>query len=304
VTAGVLVRVDGREVAVSSLDRVLYPATGTTKAEVIDYYVRVAPYLLPHVAGRPVTLHRFPEGVGGPHFFQTRVPPHPSWVRTAAMAYERSGKTFESPVLDDLPALVWAANLSTIEVHPFLGLAGAQDEPLVMVFDLDPGEPAGLREACAVALRVRETLAADGLAAYAKTSGAKGVHVYVPLAGATYGLTKGYAKRLAARLTREAPDLVVDRMTKALRPGKVLVDWSQNDRGKSTVAPYSLRALRVPTVSMPVPWAAVEAGAGGRTDGLFWTPEAALERLAETGDLFADVVDRPQPAALLQAAIG
>ncbi|HEV2891766.1 MAG TPA: non-homologous end-joining DNA ligase [Frankiaceae bacterium] len=280
-------RVLDRDVAVSSLDRVLYPATGTTKAEVIDYYVRVAHVLLPHVAGRPVTLHRFPEGVGGPHFFQTRTPPHPPWVRTARMAYERSGKTFESPVLDDLPSLVWAGNLSTVEIHPFLGLAEAQERPLVMVFDLDPGPPAGLREACEVALRVRERLDADGLAAYAKTSGAKGIHVYVPLRDATYDATKGYAKRLAAALARETPERVVDRMTRSLRPGKVLVDWSQNDRGKSTVAPYSLRALRVPTVSMPVPWDAVERA---DAEELTYDPQRALDTVAAEGDRFAGVL--------------
>ncbi|HEU0131381.1 MAG TPA: non-homologous end-joining DNA ligase [Mycobacteriales bacterium] len=288
-TAELLVRVAGRDVAVSSLDRVLFPATGTTKAEVIDYYVRVADALLPHLRGRPATLHRFPEGVGGPHFFQTRVPPHPPWLRTARMAFERTGKVFESPVLDDLPALVWAANLATIELHPFLGLATAQERPLVVVFDLDPGEPAGLAEACAVALRVRERLAADGLASWPKTSGSKGVHVYAPVSGATYGGTKAYARRVAAALTRETPGLVVDRMARALRPGKVLVDWSQNDRGKSTVAPYSLRALRAPTVSAPVTWAEVERGRD-----LFFGPADVPARLDRYGDLFAPVLTTEQ----------
>jgi bifunctional non-homologous end joining protein LigD len=297
VTAGLVVRVEDRDVPVSSLDRVLYPLTGTTKAEVIDYYVRVAPYLLPYLRGRPATLHRFPEGVGGPHFFQTRVPPHPPWVRTASMTFPRSGKSFEAAVVDDLPSLVWAANLSTLELHPFLGLADAQDRPLVMVFDLDPGEPAGMRESCAVALRVRDVLAADGLAAYPKSSGAKGVHVYVPVTGVTYDVTKAYAKAVATLLARETPDLVVDRMTRALRPGKVLVDWSQNDMGKSTVAPYSLRALRAPSVSMPVTWDEVAAGAGGDTPGLFHSPAAALDRLAEVGDLFAPVLHSPQRLA-------
>ena len=294
-----VLRVLDRDVPVSSLDRVLYPATGTTKAEVIDYYVRVSPVLLPHVAGRPVTLHRFPEGVGGPHFFQTRTPPHPPWVRTARMAYERSGKVFESAVVDDLPSLVWAGNLSTVEIHPFLGLAEAQERPLVMVFDLDPGAPAGLREACAVALRVREALAADGLAAFAKTSGAKGVHVYVPVRDATYDVTKAYAKRLAARLARETPDLVVDRMTRALRPGKVLVDWSQNDMGKSTVAPYSLRALRVPTVSMPVPWEAVERA---DAEELTYTPGRALDTVAAEGDRFAPVLSLASERCVVPAS--
>jgi bifunctional non-homologous end joining protein LigD len=295
-TADVVVRVGDRDVAVSSLDRVLYPLAGTTKAEVIDYYVRVAPVLLPHLAGRPATLHRFPEGVGGPHFFQTRVPPHPPWVRTAAMHYDRTGKRFESPVVDDLPSLVWAANLSTLEIHPFLGRAERQEVPLVMVFDLDPGPPAGLREAAAVALRIRDLLAAAGLAAWPKSSGAKGVHVYVPLnTDVTYAATKAYAKVVAAALARETPDLVVDRMTRSLRPGKVLVDWSQNDRGKSTVAPYSPRALRAPTVSLPVTWDEVAAvAAGGDVALLVHGPEAALARVAEHGDLFAPVLTTRQ----------
>jgi bifunctional non-homologous end joining protein LigD len=291
VTADLVVRVEDRDVNVSSLDRVLYPLTGTTKAEVIDYYVRVAAVLLPHVQGRPVTLHRFPEGVGGPHFFQTRVPPHPEWVRTARMAFERSGKTFDAPVIDDLPSLVWAANLSTIEVHPFLGLAESQEQPRVMVFDLDPGAPAGLREACAVALRVHDFLDRDGLASFAKTSGAKGIHVYVPVGGVTYDTTKAYAKRVATALARETPDLVVDRMTRSLRPGKVLVDWSQNDMGKSTVAPYSLRALRVPTVSMPVPWEDVERG---DVDDLVYDPARALATVEREGDRFASVLSKVQ----------
>ena len=295
-TADLVVRVADRDVAVSSLDRVLYPLTGTTKAEVIDYYVRVAATLLPHVAGRPATLHRFPEGVGGPHFFQTRVPPHPAWVRTAEMYYERTGKRFAAPVVDDLPSLVWAANLSTLEVHPFLGLAERQDVPLVLVFDLDPGEPAGLREAAAVALRVRDLLLADGLASWPKSSGAKGVHVYAPLnTDVTYAATKAYAKAVATTLTRQTPHLVVDRMTRALRPGKVLVDWSQNDMGKSTVAPYSLRALRAPTVSLPVTWDEVAAVAEtGDVAPLAYGPEDALARVERHGDLFAPVLTTRQ----------
>ena len=290
------VDVGGRVVRVSSLDRILWPYVGFTKADMLDYYVSAAPALLPHLAGRPLTLHRFPDGVGGPHFFQTRTPPHPAWVRTATMQFPRTGKTFDVPIVDNLPALVWATNLSTVELHPFLARAERLDQPTVAVFDLDPGLPAELVAACRVALLVRAELDSAGLQSWPKTSGGKGLHVYVPLNTAVrYDQTKAFARELARRLAGRHPDQVVDRMTRSLRPGKVLVDWSQNDPGKSTVAPYSLRALRVPTVSMPVTWdevTAVATGGDGRL--LAWGPAQALRRLATVGDLFAPVLSTPQ----------
>jgi bifunctional non-homologous end joining protein LigD len=285
------VDVGGRSVRLSSLDRVLWPETGTTKGELVDYYVRVAPVLLRHLAGRAVTLHRFPEGVGGPHFYQTRVPPHPDWVKTQRMyTFVRSGKIVDAPVVDDLPSLVWAANLSTIELHPYLGCAGRLEHPTVVVFDLDPGPPAGLADACQVALVLRGLLDDVGLAAFAKTSGVKGVHVYVPLNGeATYDETKAFARAIAALLVDQLPGRVVERMTKTLRPGRVFVDWSQNDPGKSTVVAYSLRGLPRPTVSTPVTWDEVAAGAESTTT-LMFAPADALARVERLGDLFAPVL--------------
>ena len=284
------VEVDGRHVQVSSLDRVLWPATGTTKAQLLEHYLGVAPLLLPHLVDRPLTLHRYPQGVGGPHFFQTRTPPHPPWLRTVTLSYPRSGKTFEAPVVDDLPGLVWAVNLTTVELHPFLGRTGDLAHPTALVLDLDPGAPAGMLAACEVGLMLQEQLAALGLAAYAKTSGGKGLHVLVPVSGARYETTKDLARRLAADLVRAFPDRVVDRITKALRVGKVLVDWSQNDPGKSTVAPWSARGQAVPTVSMPVAWDEVQhAVRRGDARSLAFTL-ADVPRRTRQGDLFAPVL--------------
>jgi bifunctional non-homologous end joining protein LigD len=250
--------VAGRKVRVTTLNRVLWPDSGVTKAELIDYYITVAPVLLPHLVDRPLTLHRYPEGVYGEHFYQTRCPPHPRWVRRVTMSYPRTGKTFASPVVDDLASLVWAANLSTIEFHPFLGRAAALDRPTAMVFDLDPGPPAGLVAAAEIAVRLRELLAGLGLVAVVKTSGIKGMHVFVPVRQHTYDDTKPFARAVAGLLVRDDPARVTDRMARADRAGKVFVDWSQNDPGKSIVAPYSLRGLRLPTVSMPVSWDEVD----------------------------------------------
>ncbi len=288
--------VAGRAVRVSSLSRLLWPAAGVTKAELIDYYVRIAPVLLPHLAGRPLTLRRFPEGVGGPEFFQTRTPPHPPWVRTATMTFPRTGKTFAAPVLDDLAGLVWAANLSAIELHPFLARAERLDEPLVVVLDLDPGPPADVLDAAEIALQTRGLLEEMGLAAVPKTSGAKGIHVYVPLnTPVTYQQTKSFAREIARVLTRDPAGRVVDRMTKALRPGRVFVDWSQNDPGKSTVAPYSLRALGLPSVSTPLGWPELERAVRRRDAGLLaFHPGAIAERVDRLGDLFAPVLELRQ----------
>ena len=288
--------VAGRLVPVSSLDRVLWPLTGMTKADLARYYLSVASVLLPHLVDRPLTLRRFPEGVGGPQFFQTRTPPHPPWLRTATLSYPRTGKTFEAPVIDDLAGLVWAVNLSAIELHPFLGTVTDLAAPTAMVLDLDPGAPAGLREVATVALLLRAELEAIGLTGYPKSSGGKGIHVYVPARDADYGQTKALARSLAAGLSAERPDLVVNRMTKNLRVGRVLVDWSQNDPGKSTVAPWSLRGHPVPTVSEPVTWREVEqAAAHGQR-----LPDALADvgrRLDEHGDLFAPVLTQGQPLA-------
>jgi bifunctional non-homologous end joining protein LigD len=289
------VEVAGRRLQLSSLDRVLWPQTGTTKAELLEHYLAVAPLLLPHVAGRPITLHRFPEGVGGPHFFQTRTPPHPEWLRTVTLSYPRTGKTFEAAVIDDLAGLVWAVNLTTVELHPFLGTVDDLAAPTALVLDLDPGPPAGLLEAAGVALLLRAELRLLGLTAYPKTSGGKGIHLHVPVLDATYDQTKTLARRLARELTQRRPELVVDRMTKSLRPGKVLIDWSQNDPGKSTVAPWSARGYAHPTVSVPVTWNEVEQAVRDADPRSLRVLLADVPtRVAEHGDPFALVLTCPQ----------
>ena len=289
------VEVDGRTLQVSSLDRVLWPATGTTKAELLEHYLAAAPLLLPHVVDRPLTLHRFPQGVAGKSFFQTRTPPHPEWLRTVTLTYPRTGKTFESPVVDDVAGLVWAINLTTIELHPFLARTGELAAPTALVLDLDPGPPAGLLAACRVALLLRDELRARGLAAYPKTSGGKGLHVYVPVRDATYEQTKPLARQLARDLAAAHPDLVVDRMTRSLRVGRVLVDWSQNDPGKSTVAAWSVRAQARPTASVPVAWEEVESAlSAGDARGLVFPLPEVRRRMAEHGALFDPVLDCAQ----------
>src|SRR3954452_22041401 len=296
-TAETAVRVDGRVVHVSSLDRVLFPAAGFTKAHLVDYVVRVADRLLPHVVDRPVTLHRFPEGVGAKSFFQTRTPPHPDWVRTVRLSYPRTGKTFEAPVLDNLSSLVWATNLSTIEIHPFLARTRALDRPLLLVVDLDPGPPAGLLDAAALALRVRDVLVGVGLVPFVKSTGGKGLHVVVPLDGsATYEQSKVFARDLAGALTADDPARVTYLMTKAHRPGKVFVDWSQNDPGKSTLAPYSLRAGDVPTVAAPLAWDEVADAVATRDPRpLVLGIDTTLRRLDSDGDLFGDLATYARP---------
>jgi bifunctional non-homologous end joining protein LigD len=287
--------VDGRRVRVSTLNRVLWPDELFTKAQLIDYYIAVAPVLLPHLRDRPLTLHRYPEGVYGEHFFQTRTPPHPSWVRTARMSFPRTGKSFDSVVVDDLPGLVWAANLATIEFHPFLGRTGNLDHPTALVFDLDPGPPVGLVEAAQVALRLHQIFDELALAAFVKTSGGKGLHVVVPVGELhTYDDTKALARHIARVLTSEDPGHVTDRMTRAERQGKVFVDWSQNDPGKSTVAPYSLRAMRSPTVSTPMMLDELRELVEDNRDALGFTPADALDRVERHGDLFAEVLELQQ----------
>jgi bifunctional non-homologous end joining protein LigD len=287
---------DGRRVRVTSLDRVLWPDTGMTKAQLIDYYIGIAPVLIPHLADRPLTLHRYPDGVYGNHFFQTRCPPHPPWVRTVTLSYPRTGKTFESPVIHDLPGLVWAANLATIEFHAFLGRATSLDRPTAVVFDLDPGPPAALIEAAEIAVRLRDMLHDLGLSSWAKTSGIAGVHVVVPVGQPhTYDHTKAFARAVAALLTRDDPARVTDRMPVAQRTGRVFVDWSQNDPGKSTVAAYSLRGMAYPRVSMPVTWEELtQAVRHHREDDLLFAPSAAQRRVGDVGDLFAPVLELEQ----------
>ena len=288
----VAVQVDGRTLTLTNLGKVLYPETGFTKAEVLDYYQRVAPVLLPHIAGRPLTLKRYPEGVDGEAFFQKHVTAHrPDWIRTARVNSESSrarGTTVTYLVVDDLPALIWAANLAGLELHTPMWRMPHVREPDLLVFDLDPGAPADIVDCCRVAQALRPLLEAQGLAPLAKTSGGKGLQLYAALSGVTSEEASEQAKSFAERLEREQPRLAVSRMTKALRTGKVLIDWSQNNGSKTTVAPYSLRARANPTVSTPVSWD--EVAACRAPADLFFTADKALDRVARLGDLFAPLL--------------
>ncbi|MFL5309883.1 MAG: non-homologous end-joining DNA ligase [Myxococcales bacterium] len=289
----------GRALRVSSLDKLLWPAAGFTKRDLLAYYRAVAPALLPHVAGRPVTLARFPDGVEGRGWYQTNCPPgSPGWLRIARVAASRGGEDLRYCVLDEPAALLWAANTGALELHPLLALADRPAAPLGLVFDLDPGVPAGLLECCAVALALRERLDALGLGAVVKTSGAKGLHVLVPLDGtATFDRTKAFAREVAGALAQSSPRLVTDRMARAGRPGKVFIDWGQNDPNKSTIAPYSLRATRLPGVSMPLLWTEVEeATETADASRLRFGPADVLPRLLRHGDLAA--AERRQSLAI------
>ena len=284
------VEVGGRALRLSSLDKVLWPEAGFTKGGLLDYYGKVAAALLPHLAERPVTLARFPDGVDRYGWYQTNCRGRPDWVPT------RRIRDQEYCLVNDLPSLLWAANMGTIELHPFLARSDRLEAPDVVVFDLDPGTPAGILECGRVALWLRDALAEEGLASLPKTSGSIGLHVYVPLnSPATYGDTKAFARRLAGVLAERHPDSVVDEMAKRLRGGKVFLDWGQNDAAKSTIAPYSLRAMAWPTVSAPIAWEEVErATAERRSDLLTFGPREVLDRLERLGDPFESVLTLKQ----------
>ena len=291
----VVVDVEGRQLALTNLEKVLYPAVGFTKGQVLDYYTRIAPVLLPHLAGRALTRKRYPNGVDGQPFFEKNAPRGtPEWVRVVTLASPGSTKGRESidyTVVDSLAALVWTANLASLELHTHQWRvdSGAPD---LVVFDLDPGPPATVVECCAVALLLRDVLRADGLDAVAKTSGSKGLQLYARAGDlASSDAASAYAKALAQRFEASHPELVVHRMTKALRPGKVLVDWSQNSAAKTTVSVYSLRARERPTVSTPVTWD--EVAACTSPDDLVFTSNDVLARVADHGDLFAPLLPPP-----------
>jgi len=294
----VAVQVDGRTLTLTNLGKVLYPDTGFTKAEVLDYYQRVAPVLLPHIAGRPLTLKRYPGGVDGQAFFQKHVTVHrPDWIHTAEVDSASSrararGTLVTYLVVDDLPALIWAANLAGLELHAPMWRMPDVRRPDLLVFDLDPGAPADIVDCCRVAEALRPLLEAEGLAPLAKTSGGKGLQLYAPISGLTSDEASERARAFAERLERDQPRRVVSRMTKVLRTGKVLIDWSQNNGSKTTVAPYSLRARSHPTVSTPVSWDEVQACR--RRADLFFTADAVLDRVSRHGDLFAPLLE-PSP---------
>ncbi len=282
------VAVGHRRLSLSNLDKVLYPDVGFTKAQVIDYYARIASAMVPHVRDRCMTLRRWPDGIDGPSFFNKRCPAHrPDWVAVALGPGDRNGD-IEYCRIDEAAALVWTANLAAIELHAPMAKADDLDAPTIMVFDLDPGPPAGIRACAQVALELREVLAAVGLRCFPKTSGGKGLQVYVPLNSPhTHADASSFARAVGQLLARQAPDRVLIEMNKALRHGKVFVDWSQNSRHKTTVAVYSLRAQPRPTVSTPLTWDEVADGADGAE--LVFGPDDVLARVEERGDLFAPV---------------
>ena len=290
-SARVEVDVQGHRLSLSNLDKVLYPAVGFTKGQVIDYYTRIAPAVLPHLRDRPLTLKRYPNGVEGGHFYEKQAPSHrPEWVR--AEPIELRSKTIDFVVCDNLPTLVWLANLADLELHPSLSLVDDINRPTVMAFDLDPGPGTGLPECCEVAVLLRDALTQLGLESFAKTSGSKGIQVYVPLNNEDVDYDHG-SKRLSQALARhleaQHPKLIVSQQKKELRKGKVLIDWSQNDEHKTTVGVYSLRARERPTVSTPLAWEELDD-----PEALVFEAADVLERVERDGDLFAPVAELRQ----------
>jgi bifunctional non-homologous end joining protein LigD len=294
------VEIDGRVLRLSNLDKVLYPEVGTTKAEVIDYYARIAPVMVPHLEDRGVTLRRFPDGVDGGSFFEKRCPSHrPDWVPTVLGPGDRRGG-IDYCCLDSRPALVWAANMAALEIHAPMARGDDIESPTMCVFDLDPGAPAGLRECADVALDIRLVLERFDLVGLPKTSGGKGLQLYVPLNTAhSHEDCSSFALAVAQLLERARPEAVTSVMRKSDRPGKVFVDWSQNSRHKTTVAVYSLRAQPRPTVSTPLRWDEVEAAAAGE-ERLVFEASDVLERVEKHGDLFAEAIDVEQELPDLQ----
>ena len=296
-SASVEVEVEGRQLKVSNLDKVLYPETGFTKGGVIDYYTRIAPALLPHLRERPLTLKRYPNGVSAQFFYEKNCPKHrPDWVGTVAV-WSRSNKAEMLYCLaNDLPTLVWVANLASLELHTSLSHAVDVQQPTMLVFDLDPGPPATVVECGRVAFWLREVLDDLGLEAFPKTSGSKGLQIYVPLnTPVTYDDTKPFAHALARLLEERHPKDVLSVMTKDLRKGKVFIDWSQNDDSKTTVCVYSLRARPRPTVSTPVTWEEVQrVEAAGDPELLVFEAAGVLERMEAQGDLFGPVLTLEQ----------
>lgn len=295
-TMKVMVQVNGRRLALSNLDKVLYPDAAFTKAEVIDYYSRIAPAMLPHLNGRPLTVKRYPNGVEGEFFFEKNAPRHtPDWIRHVTLPVPGSTKDREQidfAIVDDLPTLVFYANLAALEFHvPMwrVSESGQPSPPDLLVFDLDPGAPATIVECCEVAVLLREALREEGIESFPKTSGNKGMQLYAPWAGAGDANTAAYARDLAGRMERRH-SFITSVMAKRARPGKVFIDWSQNNPAKTTVAPYSLRANRLPTVSTPLSWSEVENC--GSPDELVFTAPDVLARVEEHHDIF---IGRPWP---------
>ena len=290
--APTIVQVAGRSLSLTNLDKVLYPATGFAKGQVVDYYVRIAPVLIPHLEGRPLTMKRYPSGVNEEYFFEKNAPKHrPEWVQTTPVWSGGNNRTMHYIMANDLPTLVWIANLASIELHPSLSLGSDISTPTMIVFDLDPGPPANIVQCCQVGLWVREIFEHFGLESFAKTSGSKGMQIYVPLNTKTsYDETKPFAHAIARLLEQQHPELVVSDMKKAVRTNKVLVDWSQNDQHKTTISVYSLRARERPTVSTPVRWEEVERALKKKDASLLvFEAKDVLARVEKMGDLFEPV---------------
>jgi len=291
------VEVGGRLLKLTNLDKVLYPKAGFTKGQVIDYYARIAPVLVPHLDGKPLTLKRYPNGVDEQFFFEKNATKHrPDWVKTAPVWSEGNNRNVNYILANDLATLIWVANLAGIELHPSLSLAKDITCPRSMVFDLDPGPPANIIQCCQVGFWLREIFDRFGLQSFPKTSGSKGLQIYVPLNTKTsYDETKPFAHALARLLENEHRDLVVSDMKKAIRTNKVFVDWSQNDEHKTTISVYSLRARERPTVSTPVSWAEVEAAYKKKDAGLLvFDSKQVLERVEKFGDLLAPLLSLKQ----------
>src|ERR1700730_13292589 len=288
--------VNGTKVDVTNLEKIFYPKAGFTKGDVIDYYVRISSVLLPHLKERPITLKRYPDGVEGLYFYEKKCPDHrPEWVKTTKVAKSEGGD-INYCVINDLPSLIWAANLADLELHTFLHKAPSIRRPTALAFDLDPGPPADIVLCCQVGLWLKALFAALKMESFAKTSGSKGLQVYVPINSAvTYDKTKAFSHAIAELLESQSPDAVVSNMQKSLRPAKVLVDWSQNDDHKTTVNVYSLRAKDRPTVSTPVTWEEVEAASRQRNAAnLAFEAKEVLNRVQKMGDLFAPVLSLRQ----------
>ncbi|MFL6011019.1 MAG: non-homologous end-joining DNA ligase [Gaiellaceae bacterium] len=283
------IEIEGRRLRLTNLDKVLWPQVGRTKAWLLEYYTRVAPVLLPHLAGRPLTMRRFPDGVEGVSWHQNECRGEPEWFHVLETG-GKGGRTLRFCVADDLPSLVWLANQGTIELHPFQWTVDAPRRPATLVFDLDPGPPAALAECARVALRLRDLLDELGLTAFAKTSGSLGLHLHVPLGRPHDGEhVKRFARAVAEALAQSHPDEVVAEVDKSRRAGKVFLDWLQNDPTRQTVAPYSLRGLPFPTVAAPVTWEEVERGGA-----LSFLGEDVLGRIERDGDVFAEVLTLEQ----------
>jgi bifunctional non-homologous end joining protein LigD len=289
-----VVEVDGRQLALTNLDKVFYPKAGFTKADVIHYYVQIAPYLLPHLHDRAITMKRYPDGVEGEYFYEKEAPSHrPKWVQTTKVS-KGSGGDINYCMINDLPSLAWVANLADLELHTFLHRAPDDDRPTMMAFDLDPGPPADIVLCCKIALHLKEIFDQLGLQSFAKTSGSKGLQVYVPLNTPTsYEKTKTFSRTLAERFEADHPEEVVSNMKKSSRAGKVFIDWSQNDDHKTTVSIYSLRAKEQPTVSTPVFWEEV-AQSAKKKHPLSFTSDQVLARAEKHGDIFAPVLSLKQ----------